>query len=702
MNATLKQRLLKWVVCVLLAVVTLAAFAPVAGSAFISLDDVDYILNNPHVRQGFSRDAIKWAFVTFHSSNWHPLTWLSHMLDCRLYGLNPAGSHLTNLAFHIANTVLLFLLLHNVTARLWPSAFTALLFAIHPMHVESVAWVSERKDVLSAFFFLLTLLAYARYVELAKTRSSKRWPVYSLGLLFFALGLMAKPMLVTLPGVLCLLDFWPLNRFQLPLKGRPWPVLWRLAAEKIPFVILAAFSCWITFIAQNTTGAVQPAVEFPLAGRLAHVPVSYAWYVLKLIWPANLSVYYLLHTDYSSETATGALLLLAGMTVFAIWQARPHPYLLVGWLWFAGMLVPVLGIVQVGNQAYADHYTYLPYIGLFIILAWGIPELLSPWPYSKPVLLAGALLASAACCKLTVEQVHLWESGRTLLERALALDPENEEAWGLLGLESIYQGDADKAIDYMQRATSINHRFNWGWDELGVLFSLKGDYAEAKNAYQMALACTWYKSDRMEIYNHLGNLLMATGQYGEAITNYQNSLELAPNQPEARTRLGQCFVGNRQPDRAAVEFQTAIRLQPDNAEAQLGLAMILESTGRNAEAQAHYWKTIELATNSITALNNLAWLLAADADPRLRNGNQAVQLAGRACELTHYQQAFLIGTLAAAYAEAGRFKDATAAAQKAQDVALAHGQKEIADRNGRLMKLYQTGHAYHVDTRLPP
>jgi tetratricopeptide (TPR) repeat protein len=312
------------------------------------------------------------------------------------------------------------------------------------------------------------------------------------------------------------------------------------------------------------------------------------------------------------------------------------------------------------------------------------------------------LLASAACCKLTVEQVHLWESGQTLFERALALDPENEEAWGLLGLESIYQGDADKAIDYMQRATSINHRFNWGWDELGVLFSLKGDYAEAKNAYQMALACTWYKSDRMEIYNHLGNLLMATGQYGEAITNYQNSLELAPNQPEIQTRLGQCFVGNRQPDQAAVEFQTAIRLQPDNAEAQLGLAMILESTGRNAEAQAHYWKTIELATNSITALNNLAWLLAADADPRLRNGNQAVQLAGRACELTHYQQAFLIGTLAAAYAEAGRFKDATAAAQKAQDVALAHGQKEIADRNGRLMKLYQTGHAYHVDTRLPP
>jgi tetratricopeptide (TPR) repeat protein len=562
-----------------------------------------------------------------------------------------------------------------------------------------VAWVSERKDVLSAFFFLLTLLAYARYVELAKTRSSKRWPVYGLGLLFFALGLMAKPMLVTLPGVLCLLDFWPLNRFQLPLKGRPWPVLWRLAAEKIPFVILAAFSCGITFIAQSTGYAVKPMTQFPLDARLAHVPVSYAWYVLKLIWPANLSVYYLLHTGYSSQTVTGALLLLAGMTALAIWQARPHPYLLVGWLWFAGMLAPVLGIVQVGNQAYADRYTYLPYIGLFIILAWGIPELLSPWPYSKPVLLAGALLASAACCKLTVEQVHLWESGQTLFERALALDPENEEAWALLGLQSMNQGKVDKAIDCLRRATAINPRYHYAWHDLAGILFLKGDYAEAEDAYQMALL---YTPDKVEIYNNLGDLFRATGRYGEAITNYQNSLELAPNQPEIQTRLGQCFVGNRQPDRATVEFQTAIRLQPDNAEAQLGLAMILESTGRNAEAQAHYWKTIELATNSITALNNLAWLLAADADPRLRNGNQAVQLAGRACELTHYQQAFLIGTLAAAYAEAGRFKDATAAAQKAQDVALAHGQKEIADRNGRLMKLYQTGHAYHVDTRLPP
>jgi len=702
MNGVIKNHLLKWLLCFLLAIATLAVFAPVAENNFISLDDMNYVVNNHHIQEGITWSAVKWAFSTFHSSNWHPLTWLSHTIDCRLYGLDPAGPHSTNLVFHVANTVLLFFLLQSLTAKLWPSAFVSLLFAIHPMHVESVAWVSERKDVLSAFFFLLTLLAYARYAELVKEQKRVRWLVYGLALLLFALGLMAKPMLVTLPCVLCLLDFWPLARFQLPLKNQSRSVLRRLAVEKIPFILLAATSCWITFAAQNATGAVKPEADFPLATRLEHIPVAYSWYVLKFVWPSNLSVFYLLKLDQSMDAVAGAVLLLVVITAFAFMLARKQPWLLVGWLWFVGMLVPVLGLVQVGNQAYADRYSYLPFIGLFIGLAWGITALLAKWPRCKLAVLAGAILVSGACGKLSRDQVHAWKDSQTLFGRALELDPENEEAWALMGLDFMYQGNTDKAIDCMRRATAINDKFNWAWHDLGEFLVYKKDYAGAEHAFQMALSSTWFDGDKKNIYAELGDLLMTTGRYVEAIPDFQNALALAPDQPEIQTELGQCFIRNQQPDQASIAFQNAIRLQPGNAAAHLGLAMTLESTGNNAEAIAHYRKVVELQTNSIIALNNLAWLLATAADARLRNGKDAVPLAEHACQLTQNQQAFLIGTLAAAYAEAGRFDDATATAQKAHDAALASGQKEIADRNEQLMKLYKSGRAFHMNSQTAP
>ena len=693
------RRLLKWLVCVLLAIVTLAAYAPVAESHFISLDDMDYVLNNAPVRQGLSWSAVKWAFFSFHSSNWHPLTWLSHMLDCQLYGLNPAGHHLTNLAFHIANVLLLFLLLQNLTARLWPSAFVALLFAIHPMHVESVAWVSERKDVLSGFFFLLTLLAYARYVELARAQSRRGWLVYGLALLLFVLGLMAKPMLVTLPCVLCLLDYWPLTRFQLPLKSQSLAVLRRLVVEKIPFFILTALSCWITFIAQVSGDSVRPAADFPLAARLAHIPAAYVWYVLKLFWPTDLSVFYTLHSGHSSGTVAAALFLLLVITLLAVGLARKLPCFPVGWLWFAGMLVPVAGFLQVGNQAYADRYSYLPYIGLFIILAWGLPALLEKWRPHKSVLLAGALIGSTACFKLTVDQVHLWNQGQTLFERAIALDEENQQAWSLLGLQFMSEGKVDKAIDCLRRATTINPRYYQAWHDLGCILSIKGDFAGAQNAFQMALQ---YTRNKVEIYNCLAALFMTAGRYPEAIANLERSLELSRDEPETHALLGQSLVSIQQPEKAAAEFRTAIRLQPDKADAHMGLAMILGGAGEDAEAIAHYRRVVELETNSVIALNNLAWLLATAADPHLRNGGEAVSLAEHACKLTEYKKAFFIGTLGAAYAEAGRFNDAVAAAQKAHDVALAQGQKEIAANNEHLLELFKSGRACHQEAKAAP
>jgi Tfp pilus assembly protein PilF len=699
MNKTVQAGAMKWFVCFVLALITLAAYASVARNGFINIDDTVYVTDNLHVQQGLSWSAIQWAFSShYYAGYWHPLTWLSHMLDCQLYGLNPAGHHLTSLAFHIANTLLLFLLLQKMTGKLWPSAFVALLFAIHPMRVESVAWVSERKDVLSAFFFLLTLLAYARYVELTKIQSPQSGRVYGLTLLLFALGLMAKPMLVTLPCVLCLLDYWPLGRLRLPFGSQPAAVLRRLVVEKVPFLVLSAIGCMVTILAQSQWHAVVPLKDFPVEARLAHVPVAYVWYVFELFWPANLSVYYRPQLD-PSEQVMGALALMAGGTWLVLWLRRNQPYLLVGWLWFLVMLLPVSGLIQAGNQPYANRFSYLPYIGLFIMLAWGLPALLTKWRYYKTFLLAGALLLAAACFNLTVAQVRLWKNSQTLLERAIALDENNYLAWHILGLEFTNQGNLDKAADCFRRATSIAPMFHQAWKSLGRVLCAKKEFDAAQSAYQMALL---YAPNKTGIYNNLGDLFLATGQLEEAITNFQSALELEPDQPEICKKLGHAFTQNHEPDQAVIQFQNALRLQPDDAEAELGLAMILGSTGRNSEAINHYHKAINLDTNSLIALNNLSWLLATASDAGLRNGNEAVRLTEHACQLTQYKEAFLIGTLAAAYAESGRFNDAIATAQKARAAALAQGQKEIADANEQLLELYKSGRAFHQASKADP
>jgi len=699
MNKTIQAGALKWIVCLALALITFAVYAPVVHNGFIVLDDGVYIIDNPHIQQGFSWNAIRWAFSSrVYAGFWHPLTWLSHMLDYQLYGLNPIGHHLTNLAFHIANTLLLFLLLQNMTGKLWPSAFAGLLFGIHPMHVESVAWAAERKDVLSAFFFLLALLAYARYVELTKIQCRKSWLVYAFTLLLFALGLMAKSMLVTLPCVLCLLDYWPLGRFQFPFRSQPAAVWKRLALEKVPFVILSAIGCMSSIHAQSQWHALIPLKDFSVIARLGHVFVAYVWYIIKLFWPTDLSVNYCLHLD-PPERMMSALALIAGATWFVLWLRRSQPYLLVGWLWFLVMLLPVSGLMQVSTQAYANHYIYLPYIGLLVMVAWGFPVLLAKWRYSKTFLLAGTLLVAALCFNLTVTQVRLWKNTQTLLGRAVALDENNYLAWYALGIDFIDQGNLNKAEYSLRRATAIDPMFYQAWNFLGSVLCARKEFDAAQDAYQMALL---YAPDKTEIYNNLGDLFLATGQLQEAITNFQNALELNPDQPEICNKLGHAFAQNHEPDQAVIQFQNALHLQPGAADAELGLAMTLSSKGQNSEAIKHYYKAINLDTNSVIALNNLSWLLATTADAGLRNGNEAVRLAEHACQITRYKEAFLIGTLATAYAEVGRFNDAVVAAQKARTVALAKGQKDIADANGQLLELYKSGRAYHQKAETRP
>lgn len=704
MNPAVQKQLVKYGVCVLLVVITCAAFSAVTHDSFITFDDMDYIINNTHIQQGFTLKAIKWAFTTVYANNWHPLTWLSHMLDWRLFAFDPAGSHLVNLAFHTANTILLFLLLLNITSRLWPSAFAAMLFGIHPMHVESVAWVAERKDVLSTFFLLLTLLAYARYVELARAKKTIRWGVFGVTLLLFALGLLAKPMLVTLPGILCLLDLWPLKRFEPLLTARSKSVLYYLGIEKSPFILLAVLCSYVTYAAQDSTGAVQQSSVYPLYQRLEHMPVACTWYVFKVFWPVNLSVYHRLPYKMADEESFLPALFILGVTAFAIWRIRKNPYFLVGWFWFLGTLLPVIGIVQVGAQAYADRYTYIPYIGLFICLAWGIPDLLAKWPRPRreAVLWALGILLVGVCFWRTVVEVGYWNDGRVLFQRAIELNPNNEMAWLNLGLEYENLADNNQAITYFTRATEINNRFDLGWLNLGKARALKKDYPGAIDALQNSLSVTYFSGDKAPIYIDLGDVYSDLGEYDQAIAKYQNSLDLVTNQPDALSKLGQTYILTGQSNRAAVAFQSAINLEPNYGDAHLGLAILRQKEGRDSEAIEHYRKVVALDTNIVIALNNLAWLLAADSDPNLRNGKEAVGLAEHACERTHFQQAFFIGTLAAAYAEAGRFDDAAATAKRAHDVALAQGEQVLADKNFQLMKLYYSGHAYHMDTKLQP
>lgn len=807
MNPAAQRPLLKYLVCLFLAGITFAAFAGVAHCSFVILDDGGYVVAQPAVQHGISWNSVKWAFSTFDCSNWHPLTWLSHMLDCRAFSLDPAGPHLTNLAFHVANTVLLFLLLEGLTLRLWPSAFVALLFGIHPMHVESVAWVSERKDVLSAFFFMMTLIAYTRYAELAQgklipqpaapkpgeggpaisvaaaqTAQRLRWLCYILALVFFALGLMSKPMLVTLPFVLLLLDFWPLERFNhlftthlgkaaqplqrscrgeakrsrvtalaAPKPGEGGSTIQRLLMEKIPFFVLSAASCYVTFLAQSRGGAVRSVGEYSLLNRVEHVPIAYVSYILKFLWPVHLSVYYIsLSGDTVLKFASSSLMLLV-ITAFAIRGVGKYPWFLCGWLWFLGILIPVIGLVQVGGQAYADRYTYLPYIGLFIVVAWAVPDLfanrglnpslkpsaargsilqtaapkpseagpVAPKPLNEggpaaskrgengssishlpsPIsclLWAGAALVAIACFVRTIQEVSYWQNSVTLLSRAIGLDPKNEIAWALLGAEYFNLGNNGKAEDCLNRSLALDRKYYLPWQYLGYLLSRKGDEAGAQNAWQTALECRAPDEAKITIYNRLGHLSAASGDFNTAASNYQNSLELSADQPQIQAELGQCLLQTKQPDAAAAAFQNALKLQPGNSEAQLGLGMVLASGGSYSDALIHLRAAVDADTNSVTALSNLAWLLAAAPDPALRNGPAAVSLAEHACQLTRYQQAQVIGTLADAYAEAGRFDDAVAAAQKAHEVALASGDNHVAARNAQLMELYKSHRAFHM------
>ena len=603
----------------LLALITLAVYLPVTEARFVTFDDTYYLTNNPRVQAGLTWEGVRWAFTQCHAANWHPMTWLSHMLDCQLYGLEPAGHHLTSLLYHTADTLLLFGLLRLLTGAFWRSAFVAALFALHPLHVESVAWISERKDVLSTFFFLLTLWAYARYTEARGSRSQvagstqpaprTTLPVsryYLLALLLFALGLMSKPMLVTLPFVLLLLDYWPLGRMQPAAGGRQkadGASASLILLEKAPFFALSAASSVVTFRAQRAGGAVSSALTF--GERLANAVVSYARYLRKMFWPDDLSVLYPHPGHWPLWQVLACAALLAGVCVLVAVLGRRRPYLITGWLWFLGTMVPVIGLVQVGIQSMADRYTYVPLIGLFIMVVWGMSDLAagrSAPPWLGRAFAVGAGVALAACAALTVRQVRFWKDSETLFRRAVQVTRGNYLAHNNLGFYYSGQGRMKEALEQYRLSLQINPTYEDALNNLGYALAGERKYAEAIPLYEAALRL---RPNLAEVHNNLGNALSETGRIDEAIQQYLIALSENPEHADAHNNLGIALAMKGRLDEAIPHFQAAIRYQPDYASAHSNLGNALMAQHRVAAAIGEYQESLRLKPEDAQAHNNL-------------------------------------------------------------------------------------------------
>jgi hypothetical protein len=520
-------------ICLFIIVTTYCVYQQVGGHEFVTFDDGLYVTENLRVKNGLNRENIVWSFTTTHSSNWHPLTWMSHMLDVSLFGMNPGSHHLVNVFFHLANSLLLFFVFRQMTGDVWQSALVAALFAIHPLHVESVAWVSERKDVLSTFFGMLTLLSYGRYVKYG-TKG-----FYLATLILFILGLMAKPMLVTLPFVLLLFDYWPLRRLEIrplsrdryPYKTHSW---FDLIIEKTPFFVFTAVSCVVTFYAQQSGGSIASLEVFPLGVRIANAVVAYISYIAKMFWPVNLSAFYPHSYSLPMWQVAGAGLLLLVISWGCILTVKRWPYLLVGWLFYLGTLFPVIGLIQVGEQAMADRYTYVPLIGIFVILAWGLSDLLKKWRYQKTGVILGAALFLSALMVTTWLQVRHWSDNIEFYEHMIKVTDNNYMAHYNLGVYLANNDQIGEAINHYRKAIKINPRHANANNNLGNALVLKGRFSEAIPYYKNALNRV---PDDPEIHNNIGVALLHTGKTDEAIGHFHSALKIRPNYIEARQNL---------------------------------------------------------------------------------------------------------------------------------------------------------------------
>jgi protein O-mannosyl-transferase len=707
-------------ICLGLAAITWLVFGQTLNHEFINYDDENYVYENAKVTAGLSLQNALWAFTHTPCNNWHPLTIISHMLDCQLYGLKPAGHHFTNVFLHTLAVILLFLVLRQMTGALWRSAFVAAVFAIHPLHVESVAWVAERKDVLSAVLFVLTLGAYTRYVRTLSLTS------YLIVLLLFAVGLMAKPMLVTLPFVLLLLDYWPLNRFAPASSAKsnrnrrvePPANIRRIFLEKIPLLFLSAGSCWATVVAQHHfIGSID---RLSLMERLCNAAVATMVYVRQMVLPIRLSAFYP-HPRHSLSVIEigAAVLLLIAISGAALILRGKHAYFLTGWFWFLGMLVPVIGIVQVGEQAHADRYTYLPQIGLYILVIWIVADI-SILRRNRGILGTVMALLLVTLMSCAWKQTTYWRNSRTLWMHALEVNPKNDTAYNGLCDVALRENRLDEAILQAQKALEIRPNNADVQSNLAVALSRSGRRGEALIHFQKVIDVSL---NRPRVHYNLATLLMDDGRLDEAIAEFEKELEIQPDFLDAHNNLGTVLIRKGDLDGALTHFQRALQIDSRRPKVHYNAATILLQKGQRGEAIAHLekelqinpastdahnklglawsqegridlaiaqWeKTLELQPNDLNAHFYLAWIFATFPDDTIRNGTKAISLAERALHLSGESDPRIYRLLAAAYAENGQFDEAIQTAQRGSHLAIEQENHALADQLESNIDLYR-------------
>lgn len=658
---------------VLLVLATLAAYWQVRHFEFTHYDDEDYVTRNPMVLQGVTWDSLRWAMVTTHFSYWHPLTWLSHILDVEMFGTNAGAHHLTNLFIHILAALALFGALNRATRALEPSAFVAALFAVHPLHVESVAWIAERKDVLSTLFWFLTMWAYAMY---AQRPSSAR---YVAGLALFVCGLMSKPMLVTVPCVLLLMDFWPLGRLRLWPENGPWFAgagwkgAWsalvqrspvhpgRLLMEKVPYLALAVFSSAITFIGVYSTNRMLGTESVSIGLRLANVPISYVRYMAKMILPEDMVILYPMPDHWEVWMIVGSSILLVLISGMVLAWMRRAPWLVFGWLWFLGTLVPTIGIIPVGWQSIADRYTYVPLVGLFLMVTWTVCDLVPAGPQRKPALAAGAFLVLLGLSAGTWLQTRHWQNSETLFRHAVAVSTNNAIAQYNLGLTLHLQGNLVEAAEHYQASIRIHPGQGKAHNNLGFIFHQLGQYDQATNYLWQALR---ENPRNAQSYLNLGTISLERNELTNAWNFLLESLALDPKLTHARLQLGRVQLAQNAPALALEQFQQALTLDPNHAE----------------------------------TLRQAAWLLATHPEDRIRNGPKALEYATRLLTLPYGRTAANLMTLAAAQAESEDFPTALNALEEALHAAAQSGDVTSMNQCRAMAETFKASHPYRAPT----
>jgi protein O-mannosyl-transferase len=684
---------------------TLAAYEPIRHNEFVTYDDNKYITENPLVTGGITAENIKGAFTKPHFFMWHPLTTLSHMLDCEIFGLNPAGHHFVSLVLHIINALLLLWILNKFGSPIWLSTFLAGVFALHPIQVESVAWAAERKTVLSGMFWLLTMAAYIRY---AKQPGIIRYVVV---LVVFGLCIMTKPVVVPVPFALLLLDYWPLERirrpgfasnglrrgkqdarhnYTLPQQAEGTSLKW-LIIEKIPLAVMSALLSVITFVAQKEGGVLPTLDRMSMDYRLANVFLSYIRYIGKLLWPSKLAVCYphphLLLSDFWVVMCAVAFILLSILFLY-IWRRKK--YTAVGWLWYIGTLVPVIGLVQSGAQAMANRYMYMPMLGVLFIVGWGVKDIIEKRPKVK---MAAIIFSSAALVTmfvLTRMQVSHWENTLKLFEYTLSVTENNPVAENGYGAALFNEGRIEEAEVHLRKAVLISPAFVTAISNLSNVYMKEGRYNETIESLNEIIK---HGEATADTFYNMGTALSLMKKYDDSLRYFRKSLEMNSGDPDTHKRMGIVLLVMGKNSEAIVHLNEALRLKGGQVEVYTNLGTAYSQLGQYDAAIQNWAKALELQPNSVDVLNNLGWLYATYGDITAEKANQAINYASRACELTEYKNAEYLDALGAALAAAGKFEEAKAAAQKALDIAKAGGQ--ATDEIEKRIKLYEAGQPYH-------